>query len=99
MDVRTIRVRIAAKELPMVIAGHSRCAKLPDPDTGSHPKLMAKNKISTGPSAKLGNDKPKRLITLRARSSQRLRLCAERTPAGIESTIATTSAEMVNCRV
>ena len=44
MDVRTMRVRIAAKAPPMVIAGSTICAKLPEPETGSKPSLMEKNK-------------------------------------------------------
>ena len=56
----------------------------PAPETGSQPSLMEKSRIRMGPRAKLGNDRPKRLTTLRARSSQRLRRWAERTPAGID---------------
>ena len=48
-----MRVRIAASAPPNVIAGSTRCAHVPDPETGSNPKLIAKNKISTGTSAKL----------------------------------------------
>ena len=72
---------------------------LPEPETGSHPSLMAKSKIRIGPSAKFGNDKPNRLTTLSSRSSQRLRRCAERTPAGIDSRIATSKAAKVNSMV
>src|SRR5260370_29006239 len=82
MEVRTMRVRIAASAPPMVTAGSTRLAKEPAPETGSHPSLMAKRRIRIGPSAKLGNDRPKRLTTLSRRSSQRLRRRAERTPAG-----------------
>ena len=50
-----MRVRIAASAPPMVIAGSTRCAKLPEPETGSQPSLMAKSKMRMGPRAKLGN--------------------------------------------
>ena len=39
--------RIAANAPPIVIAGSTRCANVPEPDTGSHPNLIAKNRIST----------------------------------------------------
>ncbi len=68
-----MRVRMAASALPMVSAGSTRFAKDPAPETGSHPALIANNKIRMGPSAKLGNDRPKRLTTESRRSSQRLR--------------------------
>src|ERR1017187_1296181 len=91
MEVRTMRVRIAARALPMVSAGNTRLANEPAPETGSHPNLMAKIRIRMGPSAKFGNDKPNRLTTESRRSSQRLRRRAERTPAGRERRIATNS--------
>ncbi len=53
-----MRVRIAASAPPMVMAGSTRWAGEPEPDTGSHPSSIAKNKMRIGPSAKLGNDKP-----------------------------------------
>src|SRR5215469_4571020 len=56
MAVRTMRVRIAASDPPMVMAGKIRCATEPDPETGNSPSLMAKNKIKIGPRAKLGSD-------------------------------------------
>src|ERR1035438_3059768 len=86
-----MRVRMAARALPMVRAGRTRLANEPAPETGSHPSLMAKNKIRMGPSAKLGNDRPNRLTTESRRSSQRLRRRAERTPAGVERRIAINS--------
>ena len=86
-----MRVRMAASAPPMVMDGSTRLAKEPAPDTGSHPSLMAKRRIRIGPSAKLGNDRPKRLTTLSRRSSQRLRRWALRTPAGIERMMATNS--------
>src|ERR1700758_2402344 len=89
MDVRTMRVRMAARALPMVIAGSTRFANDPAPETGSHPALIANRRIRIGPSAKFGNERPKRLTTESRRSSQRLRRRADRTPAGIERTIAT----------
>ena len=63
------------------------------------PRFTAKNKISTGPRAKFGNDSPSRLTKLSARSSQRLRRRAERTPAGIESASATSSDASVSLSV
>ena len=53
-----MRVRIAASAPPMVMAGRTRWAKLPEPETGSHPSLMRKSRIRIGPRAKFGNDKP-----------------------------------------
>ena len=94
-----MRVRMAASALPIVMAGSTRLAKLPEPETGSHPSLIENSRIRIGPSAKLGNDKPNRLTTLMARSSQSLRRRAERTPAGIESAMATRSAATVSCSV
>ncbi len=84
-----MRVRIAASAPPMVIAGSTRCASEPEPDTGSQPNSMAKNRMRIGPSAKLGNDNPSSETKLSRRSSQRLRRSAERTPAGIDSASAT----------
>ena len=84
-----MRVRMAASAPPMVRAGSTRLANEPAPETGSHPSLIANSRIRIGPSAKLGNDRPKRLTTESRRSSQRLRRRAERTPAGIDSRIAT----------
>src|SRR5579864_5020406 len=89
MEVRTMRVRMAASAPPIVNAGRTRFANEPAPETGSHPALIANNRIRIGPSAKFGNERPKRLTTEITRSSQRLRLRAERTPAGIDRTIAT----------
>jgi hypothetical protein len=83
----------------MVMAGRMMLAKEPAPETGSHPSLMAKRRMRIGPRAKLGNDRPKRLTTLRRRSSQRLRRWAERTPAGIDRMMATNSDASVSCRV
>src|SRR5256885_583051 len=40
----------------MVIAGSTRCATVPEPETGSNPSLIAKNRIRMGPRAKLGKD-------------------------------------------
>src|SRR5215467_6211285 len=99
MEVRTMRVRIAASALPMVIAGRMRLANDPAPETGSHPSLIAKSKIRIGPSAKLGNESPKRLITESVRSSHRLRRRADRTPAGIDKMIATNKLASVRRRV
>jgi len=91
MEVRTMRVRIAANAPPMVIAGSTRFASDPAPDTGSIPNLMANSRMRIGPSAKFGNESPKRLTTDSSRSSHRLRRRADRTPAGIESTMATSN--------
>src|SRR5271165_4596279 len=99
MEVRTMRVRIAAKEPPMVMAGSTKCCHDPEPDTGSQPSSIAKNKIRIGPSAKLGNDRPNNETKLSVRSSQRLRCSADRTPAGIARHNATVSAATVSCRV
>src|SRR5579872_1779091 len=99
MDVLTIRVRIAASAPPIVIAGRTRFAREPAPDTGSHPSLIAKIRIRIGPSAKFGNDNPNKLTTESTRSSQRLRRRAERIPAGIDRTIATNSDANVSCSV
>ncbi len=90
-----MRVRMAASAAPMVLAGSTRWTQVSDPETGSKPKLMAKNRIRIGPRAKLGNESPQRLTKLSTRSSQRLRRLAERTPAGIESSNATASAAKV----
>src|SRR5712671_1545822 len=105
MAVRTIRVRMAARAPPKVSAGKIKWTQLEGddqvavPETGNRPSPMAKNKISIGPSAKLGNDKPSRLTKLSKRSSQRLRRSAERTPAGMEISRATIIAAMVSSRV
>src|SRR5437764_10761882 len=83
----------------MVIAGSTRCATVPEPETGSNPSLIAKKRIKMGPRAKLGKDNPKRLTTLSSRSSQRLGRCAEHTPAGTESVTATSNDASVNSNV
>ena len=72
-----MRVRMAASALPMVIAGSTRFANVPEPETGSHPNLIENNKIRMGPRAKFGNERPHRLTTLMTRSSQSLRRRAE----------------------
>src|SRR5215469_5010420 len=99
MEVRTMRVRMAASALPMVIAGRMRLGNDPAPETGSQPSLIAKSRIKIGPRAKFGNERPKRLITESVRSSQRLRRRAECTPAGIDKTIATNKLSRVRRRV
>src|SRR5258708_19717448 len=93
-----MRVRIAASAPPMVIAGNTRLASDPDPDTGSHPSLMAKNRIRIGPSAKFGNDSPNKLTTLSNLSSHFPGRFAERTPAGVEIKIATGTAATLTAR-
>src|SRR6266540_3287042 len=84
MLVRTMRVRIAASDAPIVSAGNTRLRQLPAPETGSRSSRMAKSRMSIGPSAKFGTERPSRLTKPSARSSQRLRRVAERTPAGME---------------
>ena len=42
----------------MVMAGSTRWANEPAPETGSHPSLIENSKIRIGPSAKLGKGKP-----------------------------------------
>src|SRR5215467_80343 len=91
-----MRVRMAASDAPKVTAGRTRCPTLPDPETGNSPRRMAKNNIKIGPSAKFGKDSPQRLTKLSRRSSQRLRLRAERTPAGMEISKATIIAARVS---
>src|ERR1700756_1372716 len=81
MEVRTIWVRMAASALPMVIAGSTRFANVPEPETGSQPNLIENNRIRIGPMAKFGNESPKRLTTLMARSSQSLRRRGGGTPS------------------
>src|SRR5215470_1736983 len=99
MDVLTIRVRIAASDPPIVIAGKTKWARLPDPETGKSPREIENIRIRIGPSAKFGKDSPKRLTTLKTLSSHLPRRCAERTPAGIEITRATINDATVNCKV
>src|SRR5258706_15677835 len=89
MEVRTIRVRMAAIDPPMVIAGRTRYSMPPEPETGNQPSLIAQRIIRSGPSAMLGNDKPNRLTTEIRRSFQRFGCCAEYMPAGIDKMIAT----------
>ena len=71
----------------------------PEPETGSQPSSIAKNKMRIGPSAKFGKDNPSREMKLSSRSSQRLRRSAERTPAGIERQRATSNAARVSSMV
>ena len=91
-----MRVRIAASAPPMVIAGSTRCASDPEPETGSHPSSMAKIKMRIGPSAKFGNDSPSSETKLSTRSSHRLRRSADRTPAGIDRARARPSARQAS---
>ena len=85
--------------LDMVIAGSTRCSSAPLPDTGSQPSLIAKNNMRIGPRAKLGNESPNRLTKLNRRSSQEFLRNAERTPAGIESAMATSRDAMVSRKI
>jgi len=43
-----MRVRIAARALPIVSAGNTRLANEPAPETGSHPQLDGKNQDQDG---------------------------------------------------
>ena len=58
MEVRTMRVRIAASAPPMVIAGSTRFCHEPEPDTGNQPNSMANKRMRIGPSAKFGKRQP-----------------------------------------
>ena len=40
------------------MAGRTRCAGVPLPDTGSHPSVIAKTIASSGPSQKFGIEMP-----------------------------------------
>ena len=53
-----MRARIAASAAPSEIAGRTRCASVPRPDTGSQPSSIAKTIASSGPSQKLGIETP-----------------------------------------
>src|SRR3954470_3774333 len=99
MLVRTMRVRIAASAPPMVMAGRTRLANDPAPETGSHPALIANSRMRMGPRAQFGNERPNRLTTESRRSTHRLRAGAERTPAGMERMIATRRLAIVRRRV
>ena len=53
-----MRARIAASARPSEIAGSTRCASVPRPDTGSQPSSTAKTIASSGPSQKFGIETP-----------------------------------------
>ncbi len=53
-----MRARIAASAAPSEMAGSTRCAGVPRPDTGSHPSSMANTIASSGPSQKFGTETP-----------------------------------------
>ena len=53
-----ILARTAASGAPSVIAGRTKWASVPRPDTGSQPRLMEKTIASSGPSQKLGIEIP-----------------------------------------
>src|ERR1035438_5826300 len=78
---------------------HADFPNHPEPETGSQPSSIAKNKMRIGPSAKFGNDNPSNETKLSARSSQRLRRSADRTPAGIANASATSNAASVSSMV
>ena len=69
------------------------------PETGSQPRLMEKTRISTGPSARPGTERPKRLTTESAWSKKRPRRTAARIPAGSASASAKTNAVSVSAIV
>ena len=53
-----MRARMAASAAPSEIAGSTRCASVPRPDTGSQPSSTAKTSASSGPSQKFGIEIP-----------------------------------------
>ena len=57
-EARVILASTAASGAPRVIAGRTRCASVPRPDTGSQPRPMEKTIASSGPSQKLGIEIP-----------------------------------------
>ena len=55
---RVIRASTAASGAPSVIAGSTRCAGVPRPETGSHPSATENTIASSGPSQKFGIEMP-----------------------------------------
>src|SRR5258708_38054386 len=94
-----MRVRIAANAEPNVMAGRIRWLGPPRPETGNHPISTEKIRINTGPSAKLGTERPSKVKNDVARSAPLPRRLAENTPAGIAIAIQTINAARDNSRV
>src|SRR5579871_5692235 len=99
MDVRNMRVRIAANAEPIVIDGRIKCANVPRPETGNHPSAMENTRINTGPSANVGNESPRSDRNASKRSCQRRYQTADCTPDGMDNMSATNSDASVNCNV
>ncbi len=94
-----MRVRIAARAAPRVIAGKTKCPGPPRPETGSHPRITEKTRISTGPSAKFGTERPKSVKTPMAWSVAVPRRWAASIPAGMPIAAQTTKATTASSSV
>ena len=70
---RVIRARIAASARPSEIAGRTRFAAVPRPDTGSHPSSTANTIASSGPSQKFGIETPAKAKSMRDRMEEHRR--------------------------
>src|SRR5215475_10502803 len=68
IEERVSRMWAAAKYQPSAKAGMTRCAAVPEPDDGSHPRYTEKNKISTRPTQNEGSESPSNANTLPALS-------------------------------
>ena len=55
---RVIRASTAASGAASVIAGSTRCAGVPRPETGNHPSAIENRIASSGPSQKFGIEMP-----------------------------------------
>src|SRR5262249_18362010 len=77
------RMWAGAKYQPSAKAGMTRCAAVPEPDDGSHPRYTEKNKISTRPTQNEGSESPSNANTLPALSQKRPTRTAARMPLGM----------------
>ena len=80
---------MAASAAPSEIAGSTRCAQVPRPDTGSQPSSTAKMIARSGPSQKFGTETPASERVIAAWSTAVPRRTAAMIPSGIANAIAT----------
>jgi len=96
---RVIRASTAASGAPSVIAGSTRFASVPRPETGSHPSETEKTMASKGPSQKFGTEMPMSASVVAAKSTAVPARAAATTPRGMAIDVATTMAAAASSSV
>ena len=90
---------MAASAAPNEMAGSTRCASVPRPETGSQPSSTAKTMASTGPSQKFGIEIPVNARVVATWSTIVPRPTAAMIPSGIDTPIATSIAAAASSSV